>query len=47
MKEKAIIPVRVFPATHKKLKIMSAKQGKTLAELIEHLCTMSPQTLIR
>lgn len=44
-KENATTLIRIFPTTHKKLKIECAKQGLTLAELIEKLAKkLSPET---
>ena len=40
MKEKATARVKVYPSTHKKLKVGAAKQGKTLAAHIEYLTTL-------
>ena len=37
MSEKAITAVRVFPSTHKRLKIHAAKEKKTLATVIDEL----------
>ena len=36
-KQNATTMIRIFPTTHKILKIECAKQGLTLAELIEKL----------
>ena len=37
MNEKATTAVRVFPTTHKRLKIRAAKEKKTLATVIDEL----------
>lgn len=34
-KEKATIQVRIYPSTHKRLKIRAAKAGATIAEAID------------
>jgi len=36
-KENATIRVRVFPSTHKKLRIRGANTGQTIAELVKVL----------
>jgi len=37
IKEKATARVKVYPSTHKKLKVGAAKNSKTLAAFIESL----------
>ena len=36
-KEKATVPVRVYPSTRKRLNIKAAKKSTTLAEIIDAL----------
>ena len=36
MDTKATIPVRVYPSTHRRLKIKAAKLGWTLAQVIDY-----------
>lgn len=36
-KEKATAHIRVFPSTHRRLKIKAAKEGKNLPEYIDFL----------
>jgi predicted HicB family RNase H-like nuclease len=37
MKQKALLQVRLYPNTHRKLKIRAAKMGVSIARLIELL----------
>ena len=36
-KEKACVNVRLFPSTHKSLKILAAKKGMSFAEVVSFL----------
>ena len=42
MDTKATIPVRIYPSTHKRLKIRGAELGWTLAQLIDYAESVMP-----